>query len=122
MLALEIPYWGIAGELFGIMTAIGLLLAASRPGYADECRGYLFIEGMLEDAERLGYDWEYDDAYVPPFTFAADDCRGVIRNHDGYRPSVGCLFLLPLARKVALHLPIRQALSMKPQWKGASPG
>lgn len=44
----------------------------SRPGYADEFRGYLFIEGMLEDAERLGYDWEYDDAYVPPFTFAAE--------------------------------------------------
>ena len=47
----------------------------SRPGYADEFRGYLFIEGMLEDAERLGYDWEYDDAYVPPFTFAADGVK-----------------------------------------------
>lgn len=46
-----------------------------RPGYADEFRGYLFIEGMLEDAERLGYDWEYDDAYVPPFTFAADGVK-----------------------------------------------
>lgn len=47
----------------------------SRPGYADEFRGYLFIEGMLEDAERLGYDWEYDDAYVPPFTFAAEGVK-----------------------------------------------
>ena len=47
----------------------------SRPGYADEFRGYLFIEGMLEDAERLGYDWEYEDAYVPPFTFAADGVK-----------------------------------------------
>ncbi len=47
----------------------------SRPGCADEFRGYLFIEGMLEDAERLGYDWEYDDAYVPPFTFAADGVK-----------------------------------------------
>lgn len=46
-----------------------------RPGYADEFRGYLFIDGMLEDAERLGYDWEYDDAYVPPFTFAADGAK-----------------------------------------------
>lgn len=47
----------------------------SRPGYADEFRGYLFIDGMMKDAERLGYDWEYDDAYVPPFTFAADGAR-----------------------------------------------
>ncbi|MCM1126103.1 MAG: DUF3048 domain-containing protein [Lachnospiraceae bacterium] len=47
----------------------------NRPGYADEFRGYLFIEGMLKDAESLGYDWEYDDAYVPPFTFAADGAK-----------------------------------------------
>ncbi len=45
----------------------------SRSGYATEFTGYLFIEGMLEAAERLEYDWEYDDAYVPPYTFAADD-------------------------------------------------
>lgn len=47
----------------------------SRPGYATEFTGYLFIDGMLKDAERLGYDWEYDDAYVPPFTFAADGAK-----------------------------------------------
>lgn len=47
----------------------------SRPGYADEFRGYLFIDGMLKDAEKLGYDWEYDDAYVPPFTFAAEGAK-----------------------------------------------
>ena len=43
-----------------------------REGYATEFTGYLFIDGMLEAAERLGYEWEYDDAYVPPFTFAAE--------------------------------------------------
>ncbi len=46
-----------------------------RPGYTKEFTGYLFIDGMLEDAQRLGYDWEYDDAYVPPFTFAADGVK-----------------------------------------------
>ncbi len=45
----------------------------SRAGYATEFTGYLFIDGMLEAAERLGYDWEYDDAHVAPYTFAADD-------------------------------------------------
>lgn len=47
----------------------------SRPGYSDEFRGYLFIEGMLKSAERLAYDWDYDDAYVPPFTFAAEGVK-----------------------------------------------
>lgn len=47
----------------------------SRPGYAEEFTGYLFIEGMLEAAERLEYDWDYDDAYVPPFTFAAEGVK-----------------------------------------------
>jgi len=45
----------------------------SRPGYAKEFTGYLFIDGMFEAAERLGYEWEYDDAFVPPYTFAADE-------------------------------------------------
>ncbi len=45
----------------------------SRAGYAKEFTGYLFIDGMLEAAERLEYDWEYDDAHVAPYTFAADD-------------------------------------------------
>lgn len=44
----------------------------SRPGYGTEFTGYLYIDGMLEAAERLEYEWEYDDAYVPPFTFAAE--------------------------------------------------
>lgn len=47
----------------------------SRPGYATEFTGYLFIDGMLKAADRLGYDWKYDSAYVPPFTFAAEGAR-----------------------------------------------
>lgn len=44
----------------------------SRPGYAKEFTGYLMIDGLKAAVERLGYDWNYDDAYVRPFLFAAD--------------------------------------------------
>lgn len=47
----------------------------SRPGYATEFTGYMFIDGMLEAAERLGYNWEYDEAHVAPFAFAIDGTR-----------------------------------------------
>lgn len=47
----------------------------SRPGYATEFTGYLFIDGMLEAAERLEYDWKYDEAHVAPFAFAIDGTR-----------------------------------------------
>ncbi|MGN1180130.1 MAG: DUF3048 domain-containing protein [Suilimivivens sp.] len=47
----------------------------SRPGYATEFTGYLFIDGLKKAADRLEYDWEYDDNYVPPFTFAAENVR-----------------------------------------------
>lgn len=45
----------------------------SRPGYATEFTGYLKIDGLMKAVDRLGYDWNYDDAYVRPFLFAADD-------------------------------------------------
>lgn len=45
----------------------------SRPGYATEFTGYLMIDGLWDAVERLGYDWNYDENYVPPFLFAADD-------------------------------------------------
>ncbi len=47
----------------------------SRSGYATEFTGYLFIDGLKKAADRLGYDWEHSDAFVPPFTFAADGVR-----------------------------------------------
>ncbi len=46
-----------------------------RPGKATEFTGYLMIDGLFKAVERLGYDWNYDDAYVPPFLFAADNVR-----------------------------------------------
>ena len=63
----------------------------SRPGYADEFRGYLFIDGMLTEAERLGYDWEYDDAYVPPFTFVADGAKA----QENYKDKEDALTIYP---------------------------
>lgn len=63
----------------------------SRPGYADEFRGYLFIDGLMKAAERLGYEWEYDDAYVPPFTFAAE---GVLAQ-DNYEDAEKAAMIYP---------------------------
>lgn len=63
----------------------------SRPGYATEFTGYMFIDGMLESAERLGYEWEYDDAYVPPFTFAAE---GVLAQ-DNYADAESATMIYP---------------------------
>ncbi len=45
----------------------------SRPGYAKEFTGYLKIDGLFDAVDRLGYDWNYDDGYVPQFLFAADE-------------------------------------------------
>nr|WP_308625316.1 DUF3048 domain-containing protein [uncultured Eisenbergiella sp.] len=47
----------------------------ARPGYAKEFTGYLLIDGVMEAADRLGYEWEYDDDFVPQFTFAAEGNR-----------------------------------------------
>lgn len=63
----------------------------SRPGYATEFTGYLFIDGMKEAADRLGYDWNYDNAYVPPFTFAADN----VRAETNYADAPGATLIYP---------------------------
>lgn len=47
----------------------------SRPGYATEFTGYLFIDGLNDAIERHEYETEYDDKHVPQFTFVADDYR-----------------------------------------------
>ncbi|MDO4261603.1 MAG: DUF3048 domain-containing protein [Eubacteriales bacterium] len=44
----------------------------SRPGYATEFTGYLFIDGLKKAVEQRGYPWEYEDGFTPKFTFAAD--------------------------------------------------
>lgn len=63
----------------------------ARPGYSTEFTGYLFIDGMLEAAERLGYEWEYDSDYVPPFTFAAE---GVLAQ-DNYQAAKSAAMIYP---------------------------
>lgn len=63
----------------------------SRPGYATEFTGYLFIDGMKKAAERLSYDWDYDDAYVPPFTFAAEN----VRAQDNYQDAESATKIMP---------------------------
>lgn len=63
----------------------------SRPGYATEFTGYLFIDGLYKSAERLGYDWEYDDAYVPPFTFADEG----VRAEDNYKDAPEATMIYP---------------------------
>ncbi len=67
-------YYNVSAAVDGIHNpADEAFKRVSRPGYALEFTGYLDIEGLFEAVERLGYDWNYDDAYVPPFLFAADD-------------------------------------------------
>ena len=63
----------------------------SRPGYATAFTGYLFIDGMKKAAERLSYDWDYDDAYVPPFTFAAEN----VRAQDNYQDAESATKIMP---------------------------
>lgn len=47
----------------------------NRPGYAKEFTGYLFIDGLEKAVRRQKYETEYDDDYVPPFTFAEEGFR-----------------------------------------------
>ena len=54
----------------------------SRPGKAQEFTGYLKIDGLMKAVDRLEYDWDYDDAYVPPFLFAADNVIADYKDND----------------------------------------
>lgn len=44
----------------------------SRPGYATEYTGYMFIDGYEAAVERHGYSKEYRDTFEQAFTFAND--------------------------------------------------
>lgn len=44
----------------------------SRPGYAQEYTGYLFIDGYNDAMDRLGYRKEYTDSFDHAFIFAGD--------------------------------------------------
>ena len=45
-----------------VIILVDLLLAILIP--------IVIVDGVFEAVERLGYDWNYDDKYVPPFLFA----------------------------------------------------
>ena len=46
-----------------------------RPGYKDEYRGYMLIDGYNKAVERHGYDKEYDSDFQGAFLFANDGHR-----------------------------------------------
>lgn len=67
-------YYNVSAAVDGIHNpANEAYKRVSRPGYALEFTGYLDIDGLFDAVKRLGYDWNYDENYVPPFLFAADD-------------------------------------------------
>lgn len=67
-------YYNVSAAVVGIHNPADEAFGrVSRPGYATEFTGYLMIDGLFKAVDRLGYDWNYDDKYVPPFLFAADD-------------------------------------------------
>lgn len=53
----------------------------SRPGYASEHTGYLFIEGYKKDVQLKGYATEYTDRFEQAFTFTED---GYLSTYDEY--------------------------------------
>lgn len=69
-------YYNVSAAVVGIHNPADEAFGrVKRSGYALEFTGYLFIDGLFDAVERLGYDWNYDDNYVPPFLFAADNFR-----------------------------------------------
>ena len=72
-------YYNVSAAVVGIHNPADEAFGrVSRPGYATEFTGYLLIDGLFKAVDRLGYDWNYDENYVPPFLFAAD---GVIADY-----------------------------------------
>lgn len=54
----------------------------SRPGYATEFTGYLFIDGYEKAVDRLGYKTKYRDTFEQAFTFANDGWRVEYKDQD----------------------------------------
>lgn len=66
-------YYNVSAAVVGIHNPADEAFGrVSRPGYATEFTGYLKVDGLFKAVDRLGYDWNYDENYVPPFLFAAD--------------------------------------------------
>lgn len=69
-------YYNVSAAVVGIHNPADEAFGrVKRPGYAKEFTGYLMIDGLFKAVDRLGYDWNYDASYVPPFLFTADDVR-----------------------------------------------
>ena len=70
-------YYNVSAAVEGIHNPADEAFARVKrgDGYALEFTGYLMIDGLFDAVERLGYDWNYDDKYEPPFLFAADGVR-----------------------------------------------
>lgn len=76
-------YYNVSAAVDGIHNpADEAFYRVDRPGYATEFTGYLKIDGLFKAVERLGYDWNYDESYVPPFLFAADDVTADYPDND----------------------------------------
>lgn len=76
-------YYNISAAVDGIHNPADEAFGrVSRPGYATEFTGYLKIDGVFKAAERLGYSWDYDENYVPPFLFAADNVTADYADHE----------------------------------------
>ncbi|MBQ8232870.1 MAG: DUF3048 domain-containing protein [Lachnospiraceae bacterium] len=54
----------------------------SRPGYATEYTGYMYIDGYEKAVKRLGYETEYRDTFEQAFTFANDGHRAEYEDAD----------------------------------------
>ena len=54
----------------------------SRPGYAKEYTGYMFIDGYNDAVERHGYATEYRDTFEQAFTFANDGHRAEYEEYE----------------------------------------
>ena len=54
----------------------------SRPGYATEYTGYMYIDGYEKAVKRLGYETEYRDTFEQAFTFANDGHRAEYEDED----------------------------------------
>lgn len=69
-------YYNVSAAVVGIHNPADEAFArVPRQGYSLEFTGYLMIDGLFDAVERLDYDWNYDDAHVAPFLFAADGVR-----------------------------------------------
>lgn len=69
---------GVAGIYNPSNNAFGRI---SRPGYATEHTGYLFIDGYNKDVKAQGYETNYRSTFEQAFSFADD---GYIATYDSY--------------------------------------